>query len=141
MLPCVPHCCMWQCCHLLVQLSCCQIVVHVGMYGTAHPGVSPALQQLPLCTGGLGMLRVLRVLICPSPSPPLTPPRLDLQPGELPRCFEGELRRGPQHGAELMHLVSGRTLLGVVRLRVGVRSVVQPWIGRNEGQAWGYGQF
>ncbi len=56
--------------------------------------------------------------LCPALTHPL---RLDLQPGELPRCFEGELRRGPQQGAELMHLVSGRTLLGVVRLRVGVR--------------------
>jgi len=44
--------------------------------------------------------------------------RLDgLQPGELPPSFEAEERSHPDLSDDLLHLVSGRTLLGSVRLR------------------------
>ncbi|KAK9787469.1 hypothetical protein WJX73_006578 [Symbiochloris irregularis] len=41
-------------------------------------------------------------------------PRLNLNPGELPAQFEGEERSDPSVG-DLLQLVSGRTLLGVVK--------------------------
>ncbi len=40
-----------------------------------------------------------------------------LQPGQLPDCFEAEVRRSPADSEDLLHLVSGRTLLGLVRKR------------------------
>ena len=40
--------------------------------------------------------------------------RVDVGPGQLPECFEGEERTDPGIG-DLLHLVSGRQLLGVVR--------------------------
>lgn len=69
---------------------------------------------------------------CHLPTAPLLPaaPRLDLRPGELPRCFEAELRRAPAASRQLLQLVSGRTLLGAVRVRVSA------WVGaerRGEG--------
>ena len=42
--------------------------------------------------------------------------RLSLAPGELPAQFEGEERSQPGLG-DLLQLVSGRTLLGCVRVR------------------------
>ncbi|GLI62464.1 hypothetical protein VaNZ11_005076, partial [Volvox africanus] len=48
-------------------------------------------------------------------------PKLDLQPGELPRCFEADVRRHPGASDQLMQLVSGRTLLGVVRVKEPLR--------------------
>jgi curved DNA-binding protein CbpA len=44
-------------------------------------------------------------------------PRKGLPPGGLPRAFEAEERSDPKRTPELLHLVSGRTLLGVVRER------------------------
>lgn len=44
-------------------------------------------------------------------------PRRGLPPGGLPRAFEAEERSDPKATPELLHLVSGRTLLGVVRER------------------------
>ena len=37
-------------------------------------------------------------------------------PNQLPKHFEAEVRNGPETGPDVLHLVSGRTLLGVVSL-------------------------
>jgi curved DNA-binding protein CbpA len=44
-------------------------------------------------------------------------PRRGLPPGHLPPAFEAEERADPRLTPDLLHLVSGRTLLGVVRER------------------------
>ncbi len=45
----------------------------------------------------------------------ITVRRLDIDEGELPPAFEAEERSHPDASRDLLHLVSGRTLLGVVR--------------------------
>eukprot|EP00775_Hariotina_reticulata_P013686 gene13686-13808_t len=48
-------------------------------------------------------------------------PRLDVLPGELPPAFECDERSHPSLSHDLLHLVHGRTLLGVVRQRQALR--------------------
>lgn len=43
--------------------------------------------------------------------------RLDVHPGQLPSAFEGDERAHPSLTADLLHLVHGRALLGVVRIK------------------------
>lgn len=44
------------------------------------------------------------------------PRRLSLQPGQLPSAFELDERSDPHTTEDLLHLVHGRELLGVVQL-------------------------
>jgi hypothetical protein len=49
-----------------------------------------------------------------------------LSPLQLPKHFEAEVRNGPEAGHEILQLVSGRTLLGVVSLQPDVAQLPAP---------------